>query len=433
MKIGSKFPIFTLMCVLVTSIGSSLTAATAIDVLPKFVDKYTMSDCANSVGKACIEKFYALDSAGQKHTFSLTGKAFIGDDVHGPNGRYINVREDEYSSETLKYPGLDNSKTIIRAFVFPLGNNACEQIQKDCWGTQEFIHIVLEPSWLDASTNQILKNLPHRKSNLLCGTVESPILCTKPKSFEVDLEFVIEMKIPKDFNVSFVDGRAKSVHISELAGSLENQFKKIRFSVRNVKTAGVIFSENLPDPYLDSQYSDFYDDRPVVTLYSDNSSQAKSLGKCAKIPSISVVTNGTSSSVPIWNPAKESIEVSIAGPHFNSDGSMNQGVYEARISREIGKCLWGIDLNEKSKAEISITEEGTGERRIVTAASKFADGYFFFTLSNFHFSGPKLSLSIQKAVPQSKGVKSIVCTKGTRSVTRTAINPTCPKGYKLKN
>lgn len=409
---------------------SNIQSVSAIDVLPKFTEKYTMSDCTNSTEKACIESFYALDASGQRHRFNLTGRAFIGDDIHGPNGRYINAREDEYNSPTLKYPGTDNSKTIVRAFVFPLGNNACENIQKDCWGTQEFIHIVLEPSWLDSGTNQILRNLAHRKSDFLCGTKEAPILCTKPKSFESDLEFVLEMQIPKDFNVSFVDGRAKSVHISELTSEQNNGMKRIKFSVRNIKTAGVIFSENLPDPYLDSQYSDFYDDRPVVTLYSNKSAQAKTLGRCANIPSISVVTNGTSSSVPAWNPEKQSIEVSIAGPHFNIDGSLNQGVYEARISREIGKCLWGVDLNEKSKAEITITEEGSGVRRIETAASRFVDGYFFFTLSNFHFSGPQLALSIQKSKPKLNQVKTITCTKGTRSITRTAITPKCPSGYK---
>jgi len=432
MKFPLKVFLFTLIYVLVFSSFSHTRPASAVDVLPKYTEKFTMSDCTNSVGKACIESFYALDASGRRHNFNLTGRAFIGDDIHGPNGRYINAREDEYNSSTLKYPGSDNSKTIVRAFVFPIGNNVCETIQKDCWGTQEFIHIVLEPTWLDSSQNQVLNSLPHRKTNLLCGTRELPVLCTKPKSFEMDLEFTLELLVPKDFNVSFVDGRAKSFHIVEIPYTKDIRFRKMKFSVRNIKTAGVIFSENLTDPYSDSLYSDFYDDRPVVTLYSEKSAQAKSLGKCSSIPSISVVTNGTSSTVPVWNAEKQSIEVSIAGPHFNTDGSLNQGVYEARISREIGKCLWGIDLNEKSKAEITVTEEGSGIRRVETAASRFVDGYFFFTLTNFHFSGPQVTFLIKKDVQVTNQKKSIVCIKGSRLTTRTAIAPKCPNGYKLQ-
>jgi hypothetical protein len=433
-------------------ISSSNQQISAEEITPL----YTLADCKNTPTKACIESFSAVDDAGKTHEFRLTGRAFIGDDTGGPNGTYKNAREDEYEAPTLILKNGKTAKVVIRAFVFPLGNNPCEWAGTICIGNNEFIQIVLEPSYLDPRPASDVLTLPKRKNQYICGTKQKPELCMAPMSFGQDLLFKLDLRISKDFDFSFVNGRSSTFGISNNPDTEEankHGLRRVSVQMGTVVSPGMIFSELSTNPYAETDFADFIADRPLLNLFTNRSATAKSLGICASIPSISIITNGNNASIPTWNSVSQSIDVSVEGPHFNTDGSLNRGFFQARISKEIGKCLWGIDLSSKTVATISISDQDSGDTRIETAASQYRDNYFFFTLANFHYSKPTISLKLAspetkvssvelpetatETIPaQAKITKrpsskvTIKCTKGGKVISRTGVKPSCPGGYK---
>jgi len=277
-----------------------------------------------------------------------------------------------------------------------------------------------------------------------------------PMSFGQDLMFKLDLRIPKDFDFSFVNGRSSTFDINNSADTEEASkygLRRVSVQMGTVDSPGMVFSELSTNPYTETDFADFIADRPLLNLFTNRSATAKSLGICASIPSISIITNGNNASIPAWNTVSQSIEVSVEGTHFSTDGSLNRGFFQARISKEIGKCLWRIDLSSKTIATISISDQDSGATRIETAASQYRDNYFFFTLANFHYSKPTISLKLASSetnigsvelsetstviVPvQTQSTKkpsskvTIRCAKGAKVVTRTGVRPICPVGYK---
>ena len=427
---SSKLFIFAVAVALTVS---NVQQANAEEVIPNF----TLGDCINMPDKPCIESFKATDENGTVHKFTLTGRAFIGNDTSGPNGSYPNAREDEYEAKTLKLPNGESTKIIVRAFVFAYGNNPCEWSGNYC-ETTEFMQIVIERTWLDPRSDGDFLSLTHRKNSLICGTIQTPERCQSNLRFGQNLVFDLDLRLPQNFDFSFVNGRSSTFNIKNNPPNAEtNQLKLRRVTIQmgTVVSSGMIFNQLSTNPYGESDYADFEEDRPLLNLFTYRSTVATSLGDCAKVPSMSVITNGNNASVPIWNPVTQSIDVNIQGPHFKVDGSLNTGFFQARISKEIGKCLWGIDLSSKTVATISISEQGSGISHIETAASKYASDNYYFTLSNFHFSNPTISLTFNNAkdIPSFKAPSkkvTIQCTNGKKTLTRVAVNPSCPKGYK---
>jgi hypothetical protein len=67
------------------------------------------------------------------------------------------------------------------------------------------------------------------------------------------------------------------------------------------------------------------------------------------------------------------------------------------------------------------------------------NGYVYFRAAGFHYSVPKIKVSVIDAVPTpkattaaSKKMSTITCVKGKLSKKVTAVSPKCPTGYKKK-
>ncbi len=152
-----------------------------------------------------------------------------------------------------------------------------------------------------------------------------------------------------------------------------------------------------------------------------------------------VSTNATvySISAPLWDAATDSLSFTVAAPSFDSDGEKKKGVYDLVLREDIAKCLWGKDL-AKTSAKIEILNSD-GTSQIATTIFKVSNGYAYFRAAGFHFSVPKIKVSVVDAVtvpsptpkvltPVSK--KSITCTKGKATKKVTGTQPKCPSGYK---
>jgi|GEM_PF-4554101 len=127
---------------------------------------------------------------------------------------------------------------------------------------------------------------------------------------------------------------------------------------------------------------------------------------------------------PTWNSKTQSLDFRMASLHQLPDGSTFKGNYTLQIPTELATCLWGANAS-KSSASVSIIDEA-GEQKIATIVSSLSKDYFRFSANGFHFSSPRISVSLK--APASN-VKTISCAKGKQIKKITGTNPKCPSGF----
>ena len=197
------------------------------------------------------------------------------------------------------------------------------------------------------------------------------------------------------------------------------------------------------------------DSKPGVNWSSDKS-------ECINSGLTGVVSSNSmtyANSIPTWDAASSSLVYSMASPH-TALGKEFVGRYDLLISEQAAKCLWSLKSLTPS-AEINVTG-ANGEKKIITATSKIADGFYKFTAAGFTFSSNKISVKmlsegsnpiktsqidsqpspmpsatpipLAMQSPASVVVKKvkITCVKGKAQKTITAVKPNCPTGYKKK-
>jgi hypothetical protein len=144
------------------------------------------------------------------------------------------------------------------------------------------------------------------------------------------------------------------------------------------------------------------------------------------------------------------MSVQVSGPHYKINGELNAGFFQARISKEIAKCLWNLDVSSATKAQITLTDQGTGGTQVIeTIAGNYDGSSYVLTDSNFHYSSPRFSIrllseqSATQTIPSpivtahsksSSNVpmkKTIFCSQGKKRIQVSGINPMCPKGFIL--
>ena len=153
-----------------------------------------------------------------------------------------------------------------------------------------------------------------------------------------------------------------------------------------------------------------------------------------------VSTNATvyTISAPLWDKETDSLSFTVAAPTFESDGEKKQGLYDLVLREDIAKCLWGKNLaNVSAKIEILNAD---GSSQVATTTFKTINGYVYFRAAGFHYSVPKIKVSIVESTltptPSASAATAkkatITCIKGKLVKKVTAVNPKCPVGYKEK-
>jgi len=151
-----------------------------------------------------------------------------------------------------------------------------------------------------------------------------------------------------------------------------------------------------------------------------------------------VASNGVCDlSTPVWNSELKEFTFTAAAPHFAPDGTtLNYGFYKAIIPVADAKLLWGLEnANDAVKALnvqiISTVNEGNN----LLSTIGVKNGKIIIDISGFHYSRPKLKISLKKDwKPAEKMLNksTITCTMGKSVKKITAVKPKCPKGYKKK-
>jgi hypothetical protein len=148
-----------------------------------------------------------------------------------------------------------------------------------------------------------------------------------------------------------------------------------------------------------------------------------------------VTTNSTAYSAgpPVFE--DQSLNYKVASLHYNPDGSVFKGTYNLVIRSDVARCLYNFS-SAPVQASVQIVTDNAGENNVATTVSSERNGWLFLNASNFTFSSPtikvKLTQEAAAATPTPSKKITITCTKGKLSKKVSAVNPTCPKGYKKK-
>jgi hypothetical protein len=144
----------------------------------------------------------------------------------------------------------------------------------------------------------------------------------------------------------------------------------------------------------------------------------------------------------------------VASPHYDTKGEVQIGTYDLAIRSDIARCIYGF-TSAPIQATLSVVY-ADGEAKKATTLVSEKNNWLRLSAKGFTYSSPtvKVRLTQEKAVvapsptpsasptptpmasasaaPVAAKKTSITCVKGKTTKKVTAVNPTCPKGYKKK-
>jgi hypothetical protein len=449
MKVKALFVV--LSQIVAISLFSPLAKASAEDAELKA--RYLLS-CYTTPNEACIEQIVAITSKNERIVADRPVRSIeVRSDVNPTD-----IRE-EYSFPGITFEGSAGNRAVPGVIYSPFGGKNCRL--KVCYQGLEELQVSMQASWMNqskAEENNYLVDTTRRGSQFLCGPAAAPERCRRNLNFNTDVGFEFTIRVPEEFVASAVLGSVKNL-------SFEQGLSRVTVAGRNLTTLKVsfrtqvlqrpLFSELIPNPMVTSEYADFEGDASNLWIIGRRNALIYPLGACSTIPFITVQSNSTFQGMPTWNPSSSSIEVGLTAPHFAVNGQLHRGYFEATISKEMGLCLWGIDLSKQAVATMSISyPSGSGGTEVQTVSGKFDGKNYILFSANFHYSSPMVAFKLTqdvkpavevapieeaKPVQESKPVpvatpikKTISCVKGKTTKKVTAEKPKCPKGFKLK-
>ena len=146
---------------------------------------------------------------------------------------------------------------------------------------------------------------------------------------------------------------------------------------------------------------------------------------------VGVVTTSATAMEPATPEFKNGLlTYKVAGLHYAPDGkTLNEGSYDLVMRSDVARCLYGFSKAPLS-ATVSVIGEG-GENKVATTVVSEKDGWLKLAAYGFTFSSPTISVKLSQAKAPAKKT-TITCVKGKLTKKVTAVNATCPAGYKKK-
>jgi hypothetical protein len=399
------------------------------------VRHYLMS-CQSTPNIECIKSITAIGPSGMRVV--VTKPERLVDVIGGLSP--IDTRE-EWAFKGFTFEGTAGNRAVPGFVYRPKGSEDCNEAR--CITGLEELQMGMQASWLNATTEEWGKlrvDLSRRGKQELCGTIAAPTVCNRNHNFNTLVSFEVVVRMPTVFEPSAIVGSVKNLEfkksaLKEVINGIEYQDLTVKFDPQVLQRP--LFSALIPDPMGTSQYADFESDASNFWILGSKGLEVAGLGTCSTVPFITVLSNSIYQDLPKWNVVTQTIDVGLTAPHFNVDGTVQKGYFEATVSKAMGKCLWGIDLGTKSEAKMSITYSTESGQEIQTVTGKFDGENYILFAANFHYSSPKISFKLQniqpvevKPVEVKNKIKSIVCLKGKLKKTVKGIAPKCPTGYK---
>jgi hypothetical protein len=408
---------------------SSLLAAPEATAAEVPVRHFLMS-CQSTPTIECIKSITAIGANGLRAVATKPERTV--DVIGGLNP--IDTRE-EWAFKGFVFEGTSGNRAVPGFVYRPFGSEDCDAAR--CITGLEELQMGIQASWLNATPEEWKKlqvDLSRRGKQELCGTVAAPTVCNRNHNFNTEVSFEVVVRMPVAFQPSAIVGSVKNLVFKqdsriETINGIQYRDMTVKFDPQVLQRP--LFSNLIPDPMGTSDYADFESDASNFWILGSKGIGVSGLGVCSSVPFITVLSNSIYQDLPKWNPVNQSIDVGLTAPHFNVNGSVQKGYFEATISKEMGRCLWGIDLGAKSEAKMSITYSSEGGQEVQTVSGRFDGKNYILFSANFHYSSPTISLKMQNAqnVSQSK-ITSITCLKGKSKRVVKGVNPKCPSGFK---
>ena len=394
---------------------ASVPTANAVEPLTPILS------CSTNPGFACIEKINVITVDGEKISARLTETRIPEIRTYAPSS-VLNASWQTYEVPGIKLVAGKGGKFLIRPFYFPVGNLDC--FYNPCVSGGEYVEFAIAPITFDGVSN--LKDLGYT--------------------------YEIFFRVPDNFLMTASLGRGmRTLDISKASGNDMapiSGFKNYRMRIEPMAYSSFALNEALNGKLVERASEE--SDNGAIWFTGSRDSNVTSLGECKNLELINVTGNVFYLNTPKWNTVTKSIEVGTTAPHFKSDGSLNSGYFQAKVTTEMGKCLWGVDLTKAVEANISLNYESGEKVQVETWSGKLVGNEYVLTASGFHFSSPKISFKLIEgskpaASPSAtatseatlaptgvKVIKAITCVKGKLVKKVRAVSPKCPVGYKKK-
>ena len=131
-----------------------------------------------------------------------------------------------------------------------------------------------------------------------------------------------------------------------------------------------------------------------------------------------------SDDIPYWNSTTQTVEFTVASPHYRPNGEVAKGFYEMQLNEEVARCLWGTRVTPQNVSFSLFDDEG--ETKVAVATVAVRNGAVIFRASGYTYSITKLQVSLKKSLSRIRCVKSGVTKLQPKKAT------TCPKGWRKK-
>jgi len=406
---------FAIAVALVIAQFAPVPAANAVEPLTPILS------CSTDPGFACIEKINVITVDGEKIAAKLTNTRIPEIRTYAPSS-VLTASWQVYEVPQIKLTAGTGGRFLIRPFFFPLGNLDC--FYTPCISGNEYLEFAIAPITYDGISD--LKDLGYT--------------------------YEIFFRVPENFLMTASNGRGmKLLDISKVSSSemaLVPGFKSYRLKIEPMAYSSFALKEALNGNLVDKASEE--SDNGAVWFWGSRDLRMTTFGDCKNLEALSVTGNVFYLNSPQWNPVAKSIEVSTTAPHYKSDGSLNTGYFQAKVTTEMAKCLWGVDLTKAVEAKISLNYENGEQVQVETWSGKLIGSEYVLTASGFHFSSPKISFKLAEEakvvasptpsispeatlIPQLvKFTKTITCVRGKILKKVTAVSPKCPTGYKKK-
>ncbi|MFM8841462.1 MAG: hypothetical protein ACKOFU_01925 [Actinomycetota bacterium] len=150
----------------------------------------------------------------------------------------------------------------------------------------------------------------------------------------------------------------------------------------------------------------------------------KSLKECLRNERVAgVVTSNAmvfQDSPPKWNPAENSFDYVVAGPHLLPDGQENLGIYRVKLNQLFARCIYGLS-DVPIVATVSVIGEGV-VRKVATSSIQSGEGWINLSISGFTYSSPTLRFKLQAATPSPTPAATSNSSQGV--TTKPSVTPT---------
>ena len=209
----------------------------------------------------------------------------------------------------------------------------------------------------------------------------------------------------------------------------------------NEITWGVIYStlgtQNIPTTRIFEEYASKINLFPELDratkeenfwTFSFSMSNPQQLQGCPLASGIYGLVGGNSmlisDDIPYWNSTTQTVEFTVASPHYRPNGEVAKGFYEMQLNEEVARCLWGTRVTPQNVSFSLFDDEG--ETKVAVATVAVRNGAVIFRASGYTYSITKLQVSLKKSLSRIRCVKSGVTKLQPKKAT------TCPKGWRKK-